>query len=323
MFYVIFISLYLALPVIVFGQVTYSPLIEGGGLETDSIGAYINSLYLISISIAALLATIKLIIAGAKYMLSDVVTTQGEAKKEIQSSLLGLLLVISAVLILTIINPDLVSNQLTIQRVQPAAAIPPAANLAGGNQGTPPSVVAGINRGCGGRATQTDTTDPQYEIIVVDYTQCPTQNLGSASPLKRECDTKGGVFTNENNKIACRYRKQTTPNPNLPTFGTEVSRSREFTVKCAEEFRGDPAGFSNCVPSTKAACEPAPFFGTIRITNGSDVTCSLPDVIEYPGNDFGFRLDCTGQRNGTYRPSGTKAYCTGCLGLTAQCSYTP
>jgi hypothetical protein len=107
----------------VFGQIEYSPLVifNNTASSSDSIGAYINSLYLISISIAALLAVIKLIIAGAKYMLSDIVTTQSEAKKEIRTSLLGLLLVISAVLILNVINPALISNQLTIDRVNEAS----------------------------------------------------------------------------------------------------------------------------------------------------------------------------------------------------------
>lgn len=73
---------------------------------------YINLLYALSISAAALLAVIKIIIAGVKYMLTDVVTSKGDAIRDIKGALLGLLLIIGAVLILTVINPKLLDATL-------------------------------------------------------------------------------------------------------------------------------------------------------------------------------------------------------------------
>ena len=68
-------------PAIVFAQTPPPPFrvlvgIPGVDANTASIGQYINALYILSISIAALLAVIKIIIAGVKYVLSDVVTSK-------------------------------------------------------------------------------------------------------------------------------------------------------------------------------------------------------------------------------------------------------
>lgn len=71
--------------------------------------AFINYLYSLSISVAAMLAVVKIIIAGMKYMMSDVVTNKSEAIKDIQGALFGLLVVIGAVLIITVINPTILS----------------------------------------------------------------------------------------------------------------------------------------------------------------------------------------------------------------------
>ena len=107
------------------------------GLPIDTKGSfneYINLLYKMSISIAALLAVVKIIIAGAKYMLSDVVTQKSDAKKDIKGALLGLLLIIGAVIILNTINPALTDGGLNIKKLDkvsatinpPPVAVPPA-----------------------------------------------------------------------------------------------------------------------------------------------------------------------------------------------------
>ena len=75
--------------------------------ESGSFDAYIQAIYVMFISIAALLAVVKIIIAGLKYMFTDIVTQKGDAKKDIQGAVLGLIIVLAAVLILTIINPEL------------------------------------------------------------------------------------------------------------------------------------------------------------------------------------------------------------------------
>ena len=88
----------------------FVPLVGIPGIDApDDLNDVVNTIYLLAISIAALLAVIKIIIAGVKYMLSDVVTTKQDAKSDIWGALIGLLVVVSAVLILLTINPQLVN----------------------------------------------------------------------------------------------------------------------------------------------------------------------------------------------------------------------
>lgn len=92
---------------------TFQPMVNIPGVtdlnlrDNDIFNKYINALYMLSISIASLLAVIKIIFGGVRYMLSDVVTDKGEAKKDIKGALLGLLIVLAAVLILNTINSSL------------------------------------------------------------------------------------------------------------------------------------------------------------------------------------------------------------------------
>jgi hypothetical protein len=86
--------------------------IPGIGSPTGDFDGYINAIYAMFISIAALLAVVKIVIAGVKYMFSDIVTQKSEAKKDIQGAIFGLILILGAVLILTVINPDLTNFNL-------------------------------------------------------------------------------------------------------------------------------------------------------------------------------------------------------------------
>lgn len=89
--------------------IRYESIVEIPRLDpnTQSTEAYVNALYLLSITIAGFLAMVKIIFGGVKWMLSDVVTDKSAAKKDIRGALLGLLIVLSAVLILNTINEDL------------------------------------------------------------------------------------------------------------------------------------------------------------------------------------------------------------------------
>ncbi len=126
----------LILPTVSFAE--FVPLVGIPGVSADAdFSTYINTLYALSISIAGLLAVIKIIIAGVKWMLSDVVTSKQEAKSDIQGALFGLLVVISAVLVLNIINPQLTKTTLFVSPVDrvpgsgssgPGAPASPTAN---------------------------------------------------------------------------------------------------------------------------------------------------------------------------------------------------
>lgn len=122
-FITIFTFLVIILPNISLAEgVPFKPLVGIPGFNPDDVnglgfGTYINTLYRLSISLAALLAVVKIVMAGAKYMLSDIVTYKEEAKNDIKGALVGLLIIIGAVLILNTVNTDITKNTIAIDRV--------------------------------------------------------------------------------------------------------------------------------------------------------------------------------------------------------------
>lgn len=113
----------LLLPLVGLAQEVYEPLVGIPGVDdTTDINSYINALYALSISIAALLAVIKIIIAGVKWMLTDIVTDKSEAKKDIYNATVGLIIVIAAVLILGVINTQLTQTSVFVDKLEPAEA---------------------------------------------------------------------------------------------------------------------------------------------------------------------------------------------------------
>ena len=91
--------------------------IPGVGNPSGDFDGYIQAIYAMFISIAALLAVVKIVIAGVKYMFTDIVPQKTAAKKDIQGALLGLVVVLGAVLILTVINPELTNFNIEQNRV--------------------------------------------------------------------------------------------------------------------------------------------------------------------------------------------------------------
>lgn len=92
----------------------YEPLVTLPGLTGEdapqSFSGFVNAAYALSISLAALLAVVKIIIAGVKWMMTDKVGSISEAKSDIQSALFGLIVIICAVLIINIINPEILNT---------------------------------------------------------------------------------------------------------------------------------------------------------------------------------------------------------------------
>ena len=75
-----FLGFVTLIPSFVYGQTNvYAPLVGIPGNAAGGFDQYISFLYGASISVAALLAVVKIIIAGAKYMLSDIVSSKGAA----------------------------------------------------------------------------------------------------------------------------------------------------------------------------------------------------------------------------------------------------
>lgn len=100
-------------PVVVSAQyVPLSPNLPLIGRDFGDINSLLNNLLTIAVAVAALLAVIMIAIGGFKYMTTDSVFQMSGAKEQIANAVIGLLIVISAILILTTINPNLVSLNL-------------------------------------------------------------------------------------------------------------------------------------------------------------------------------------------------------------------
>lgn len=126
----IFAFALLLLPLVSFAQ-EFVPLVGIPFMDTPTddttLGDYAQAFYIAAISLGAVIAVLKIIFAGVKYMLTDVVTDKSQAKSDIKGALLGLILIIGAVLILETISPDITSLRafnLTALRIEPPVAPP-------------------------------------------------------------------------------------------------------------------------------------------------------------------------------------------------------
>ena len=170
------------------------------GLPIDNQGnfnEYINLLYKMSISIAALLAVVKIIIAGAKYMLSDIVTNKSEAKKDIQGALLGLLLIIGAVILLNTINPALTDGGLNIRKIERVSTSESAPIVTvGGQTGEQfaSDLVAGLSS-CLIAGKAKPGSSGRTVVTVVDAAKCTSaENPGALlGAISTRCRAKGGT----------------------------------------------------------------------------------------------------------------------------------
>ena len=159
----------------------YSPLIDmpgdlAGGNNIDS---YINNLYVFTITIAGLLAVIKIIVGGVKWMMSDVVTQKAQAIKDIQSALLGLIIVLSAVVILSVINPNLVKMDLSFRQIQ----------------AQPPSPI---------KVTSTGSLAPLKQFSAYDSIDLTsTSEKSDISTFEKMCKDSGGTYKVFRSEIRC------------------------------------------------------------------------------------------------------------------------
>lgn len=85
-------------------------------IEYCNFGDYLNLVIELAIALAAVMLVIKLVIHGYTYMTQDVPFMKLQAKTKIGESLIGILLALTAYLILNTINPRLVSNNVTLEK---------------------------------------------------------------------------------------------------------------------------------------------------------------------------------------------------------------
>ncbi|MGE5540837.1 MAG: DUF4329 domain-containing protein [Bacillota bacterium] len=209
----IFIAILSALPFVSHAQGTdFVPLTKLPGLDelskSDSLAPFLSQVYKMCIGIAAVLAVLQLMHAGILYMGGDSVTEKKQAKDLIGTTLAGLLLVLSPVIVFNIINPDILKLDLTsVKELTPkstGASTDTSNSTGGANDGKAPGCTTPIANGqvlqgtdqeisqqetcCSAQTSAvlechvqipTDTTNPQK---ICSCTQRPsTENPGAAS----------------------------------------------------------------------------------------------------------------------------------------------
>jgi hypothetical protein len=94
-----------------FVPLTSLPSVTRGvlGPNNDNFIAFFNSLYRISIGVAATLAFFQIVKAGLIYMGGDSITETKVARDGIASAILGLIVVLSPVIVFSIINPKILT----------------------------------------------------------------------------------------------------------------------------------------------------------------------------------------------------------------------
>lgn len=218
----------LALPSILFAEGTaqsngFVPLVGVPFLDNnqaaDSLIDYVNAFYIGSISLAAVIAVLRIIYAGIQYMLSDVVTSKGKAKKDIQAALVGLIIIIGAVLILDTINPS-------IKMVNPLSL-------------KPLSLPAYTDNSQNGSGAQTPTTFCDNlrknfdDCIVVTCSQIIEEMGSNYQGCKKDCETSGGVFSGGAITGSC-YRSKQESDKSATYSVTTITCGTNNTPTCSE-----------------------------------------------------------------------------------------
>ncbi len=178
----------------------YSPLVDlsnaGQGNQVQTFEQYINFLYGMSIAVAALLAVIKIVIAGAKYMLDDVITGKEQAKQDIQGAILGLLIILSAVIILELINPQLVEKKIEFPALQSARGelyALESTTVAGSTASIESETTERLDPGCG-VTTRHDT--PQFFVWALNASTCSDKGAALGA-FARGCAASGGQLATQ------------------------------------------------------------------------------------------------------------------------------
>lgn len=91
--------------------------------QNNPLGTYIPYIFRLAIGLAAVAAVVMIVLGGVQYMTTDAIQGKEQGKARIKNAIIGLVLVISAWLILNTINPNLLDIDLTIE---PAVVSKPA-----------------------------------------------------------------------------------------------------------------------------------------------------------------------------------------------------
>jgi len=102
-------------------DLSYTVLAPLPGVEkTTTLETYIPAIFKLAIGLSAVAAILMIVIGGFQYISSDAIMKKLEGKERIKNAVFGLVLVISAWLILNTINPNLLNINLNIESISTA-----------------------------------------------------------------------------------------------------------------------------------------------------------------------------------------------------------
>ncbi|MDO8510126.1 MAG: hypothetical protein Q7S15_00685, partial [bacterium] len=112
---IIILSLLLLSPLSLGALIEYTPLAplttpSGGELKPTNLNQYLAYMFQFLIAFAGVLAVVRIVWGGIMYMSTEAIAGKGDAKEIIKSAVWGLILAISAYLILSTINPEIFTN---------------------------------------------------------------------------------------------------------------------------------------------------------------------------------------------------------------------
>jgi hypothetical protein len=101
------------------------PLSPSGSKPNPNFCDIVNLLFRVFIYVGSMVAVLFLVLGGIGYMVSEVVNKRVQARKRIQSSIYGLLILLCSYLILNTVNPQLVKSCNVLAPTQYGLYTPP------------------------------------------------------------------------------------------------------------------------------------------------------------------------------------------------------
>jgi len=181
-------TIYYLLSTSAYAQTDYkllAPLPYGANntiVETTTTAGYLPGLFRLILALATGAAVLRLMFAGIMYMSTDAFSGKEEAKGMIEETLWGLLLAISAWVILNTINPDLVNLRLDVSPVtinfnNYDATTPTSGTVGGRSTLTTPQVIALLKAG-------------QVDVGPYNFAGLRQSTIDEAIRLRAQCGCK-------------------------------------------------------------------------------------------------------------------------------------
>lgn len=214
----------------------FSPMVGIPGVSGNyTLPQLINALYKLLIMIGAVIGVTKIAIAGVKYATTDIVSAKGDAKKDIQGVLTGLLILMAPYIILTIINENF--TNLNVLNSLGSGTTNTTPSNSGTFQGAPSADK--YTEQCSTTCTETNGTS--YKCTVF-RNQC---TAGAGQP-----DTKTTCAGNGSCEHVCKM----VPGTNCPTFNLPTDDGGNKTPNTNQPKAPTGTFCFSCVAGVDADC---------------------------------------------------------------------